>query len=98
MKSVLTVAPHYPPIAGSQAVRAAKLLKRLPEFGWMPHIVSAASHSSFGSDFSGLRAVLGEFQVDRLRFPLFSRMLPAALRMPDALAAWVPAAVARCLG
>ena len=41
IKRVLVVAYYFPPMGGSGVQRVAKLVKYLPRYGWMPHVLTA---------------------------------------------------------
>lgn len=93
---VLVLTCHYPPIHSSQAVRAAKLLKYLPNEGWIPDIVCAREDPAFGLDSSLVADIPIESSVVRIPALLPKALrLPRRLEVPDHMAPWIiPAAAA----
>lgn len=98
-RRVLVISAHFPPISGSQSVRAVKLLKYLPGSGWVPDIISVDEDKTFGSDPSLIRDVPQESEVVRIAQlgGLAGRTL-RRLRTPDHLAAWILPAASVALG
>lgn len=82
---------HYPPIHSSQAIRSAKLLKFLPERGWIPDIITVDRDSAFQHDVRLGEDIPQESRV--LRVPRLAKTageLPYELRIPDHMADWIP--------
>ena len=98
MNRALVLTAHYPPIRGSQATRAAKLLKHLGMFGWQCDIVCAESDPAFGFDESQLQDVPDSATVVRTN-PNAYRLsrIPRKFSLPDHLASWIPGAVVTAL-
>jgi glycosyltransferase involved in cell wall biosynthesis len=46
MKRVLFIAYYFPPIGGGGTQRSLKFVKLLPEFGWLPNVVTGAGETS----------------------------------------------------
>jgi glycosyltransferase involved in cell wall biosynthesis len=104
-RSCLLIAYYYPPGGGVGVQRALKFSKYLPEFGWRPVVLTAESPLgippdpslvvpdhvalyraaptvAFASGAAGSRALL-------------SRMMSAAILVPDPFIGWLPAAFQR---
>lgn len=50
LRRVFFLTYHFPPLAGAGALRAAKLAKYLPEFGWQPTVFHAGAGSTYDKD------------------------------------------------
>ena len=81
-RRLLIISRDCPPLIGPHAIRVAKLVKFLPEFGWEPTVVTAPVDHAWAIDLS-LEADLADTEV--IRVPrLFSRVAPPTSRIPNA--------------
>jgi len=95
MKSVLMVAFHFPPQAGSSGVqRTLRFAQHLPRFGWQPLVLTAhpmaytATRGDLLHDIPPGMVVERAIAFDCARhFSLFGRY-PGALARPDRWASW----------
>lgn len=93
MKRVLVISAHYPPIGGSQSVRAAKLLKYLPTNGWMPDVVCSSQDTAFPKDLTLLAELDKSSTIYRVApCEWAGKVVPRSLRVPDHLTPWIPPA------
>jgi glycosyltransferase involved in cell wall biosynthesis len=75
MKQVMIIAFDFPPQGASSAIRAAKLCKYLPDFGWWPTVICPDAVTRY--DPSLLNDIPARVQVHRVKGPrLFSVGLP----------------------
>jgi len=65
MDKVLVVTYHFPPSGGSKTRRTLKILKYLPQFHWMPIVLTTKNGTGFGFDPSLLELVPREARVHR---------------------------------
>lgn len=65
MRKVLFVAYHFPPIGGIGSLRAVKLAKFLPQFGWKPTILTVSKGDSFVFDDTLLNELPNAISVER---------------------------------
>src|SRR5262249_18776022 len=66
-KRVLFIAYLYPPVGGAGVQRAAKFVKYLPQFGWLPTVLTVSNPSVPLFDESLAGDVAGETAVRRAR-------------------------------
>jgi glycosyltransferase involved in cell wall biosynthesis len=68
-KKALIVAYYFPPLGGGGVQRVLRFVKYLPEFGWLPTVVTTASNNYYTRDDS----LLGQIppNVDTIRIPGF---------------------------
>jgi len=52
MKRVLFIAYHFPPLAGGGTFRSLKFVKYLPEFGWLPTVITTNTKLSWAYNAS----------------------------------------------
>jgi len=107
MKKVLFIAYHFPPIAGGGTFRSLKFVKYLPEFGWMPTVLTTNSKTSWAYDNELQKEIPSNIEI--IRSPeinlfylqvLLSRMglnklyqsLKDHLFIPDEKIGWLPLA------
>jgi hypothetical protein len=67
-RSVLIVTPFFAPQNHSAVFRAYKLAKYLPQFGWIPVVLTVDKHYEFGEDDSLLEELPGEVEVVQTRY------------------------------
>ena len=65
MKKVLFIAYHFPPIAGGGTFRSLKFVKYLPEFGWMPTVLTTNSKTSWAYDYELLKEIPSDVKILR---------------------------------
>jgi len=65
MKKVLFIAYHFPPLAGGGTFRSLKLVKYLPQFGWLPTVVTTNTRNYWAYDESLLNEVPKEVKIIR---------------------------------
>lgn len=102
MKKVLVISYFYPPIGGVGVIRTLKFTKYLPEYGWMPYVLTVENRDRFYTDCSG-DEIPDHIQVYRAwnvlnnlsvvegglrRIGIHSKFL-----IPDAYLGWIPLAV-----
>ncbi len=66
MKKVLFIAYFFPPIGGPGVARSLKFAKYLPEFGWLPIVISADETINYVKDHSLLEQVPEDVEVHRV--------------------------------
>jgi len=71
MKNVLFLSYYFPPAGGSAVQRILKFVKYLPEFGWMPHVISADPSRFVLKDNSLADEIPLHVQVDYTSAPDF---------------------------
>ena len=98
---VLIVAFHFPPQTGSSGVlRALKFCRYLPEFGWMPTVLTVKPSAYERTDAMQLNDiptdvdVLRVFSLDARRHLSFRGSYPKVLALPDRWSSWLLAGVA----
>jgi len=64
MKNVLFLSYYFPPAGGSAVQRTLKFVKYLPEFGWMPHVISADPSKFVLKDTSLVKEIPSDVEVD----------------------------------
>ncbi|WP_342677066.1 glycosyltransferase [Methanofollis sp. UBA420] len=102
MKKVLVISYFYPPLGGVGVIRTLKFTKYLPEFGWMPYVLTVKNRDRFYTDF-GRDEIPDHVRVYRAwnilnnlsvvegglrRIGVHSKVL-----IPDAYLGWIPMAV-----
>ncbi len=108
MKRALFIAYHFPPLAGGGTFRSLKFVKYLPEFGWLPTVISTKTSNYWAYDPGLLDEIPRDVEVIRtteidpfyLQW-LLSKMSAPALYdiirdrylMPDEKIGWVPSAL-----
>jgi len=65
MKRVLFIAYHFPPLAGGGTFRSLKFVKYLPEFGWLPTVLTTNTKNYWAYDDSLLDEVPKEVKIIR---------------------------------
>jgi len=100
MNSVLMVAFQFPPFSGSSAVqRTLRFVRHLPEFGWMPLVLTAHPRAYEHVSDDQLdqvpcnTVVKRAFSLDAARHFGIMRRYPARLALPDRWRLWGPPAV-----
>lgn len=97
MKNVLMIAYHYPPEGGSSGVlRTLKFSKYLPQYGWVPHVLTL-KESSYPTQDTGLlpdippeAVVHRTFALDTARHLSVKGKYLSALAIPDRFVSWLP--------
>ncbi|MCI0546164.1 MAG: glycosyltransferase [Candidatus Rokubacteria bacterium] len=104
MKQLLMVAHGYPPAGGSSGVqRPLKFSRFLPEYGWLPQVLTPRADVHRFQDPSLLAEIPAEVLIHRTPAWNSARDLGirgwhlAALAIPDQFVSWVPFAVRRGL-
>jgi len=65
MKHVLFIAYHFPPLAGGGTFRSLKFVKYLPQFGWLPTVVTTNTRNYWAYDKSLLDEIPKEVKIIR---------------------------------
>jgi glycosyltransferase involved in cell wall biosynthesis len=106
---VLVLAYYFPPLGGAGVQRTLKFVKYLPAFGWLPTVVTTASHSYPAEDGSLADEIAPDVEVVRAgeipgaTFParVFERLglttLAGLAAWPDGAVGWAPDAHRRAL-
>jgi glycosyltransferase involved in cell wall biosynthesis len=105
-RNVLLITYLFPPLGGSGALRALKLAKYLPSFGWRPIILTARNPDFYyASDPGLLKELPPKVMVNRsfmirtawvhrilnpLRIPRIDRIISRLFVHPDDQVGWVP--------
>jgi glycosyltransferase involved in cell wall biosynthesis len=99
---VLIVAYHFPPQSGSSGLlRSLKFCRYLPEFGWMPTVLTVHRRAYERVEDAQLAEVPAEvkviraFGLDTRRHLALRGAYPRLLALPDRWISWLPAAVAK---
>jgi glycosyltransferase involved in cell wall biosynthesis len=97
MKKVLLVAFHYPPIGSSSGVlRTLKFSKYLPEYGWIPHVLTVKEYLYPVKDYGLVNDIPAEAVVhrtvalDAMRHFGVNGRYPGVLAIPDRFISWFP--------
>jgi glycosyltransferase involved in cell wall biosynthesis len=100
VKRVLMIAFHFPPLRGSSGIqRTLKFAQYLPQFGWMPIVLSAhpRAYANSGDDQMGdippEAIVHRAFALDTSRHLSYKGRYPGLLALPDRWASWFLGAV-----
>lgn len=97
MRKVLFISYFFPPLGGAGVPRSLKFVKYLPEFGWLPTVVSAGESVSYMKDYSLLKEIPKEIEVNRIghreaRLPWKLEYLLSRLKIrshfPDVYKTW----------
>lgn len=97
-KNVLLVAFHYPPYGfGSGVHRAHKFSKFLPEYGWVPQVLTATPKAydyvrDWNNNSQGI-SVTRAFALDTVRHLGYKGRHPGLLALPDRWISWAPSAI-----
>ncbi|MBD3893566.1 polysaccharide deacetylase family protein [Hydrogenophaga sp.] len=99
-KSVLMVAFHFPPQAGSSGVlRTLNFVKNLPAHNWHPTVLTASprayveSRTDLVASIPAATRILRGFALDASRHLSLFGKYPAAFAWPDRWSSWWPGAV-----
>lgn len=65
MKRVLFIAYHFPPLAGGGTFRSLKFVKYLPEFGWLPTVLTTKTRNYWAYDENLLEEVPKKVKIIR---------------------------------
>jgi glycosyltransferase involved in cell wall biosynthesis len=65
VKKVLVISYHFPPSGGSKTRRLLKFLKYLPQFRWMPIVLTTSGGTGFGFDPSLVDIIPREILIHR---------------------------------
>lgn len=105
MKRVLFIAYHFPPLAGGGTFRSLKFVKYLPEFGWLPTVITTNSKNYWAYDNSLLDEIPKDVKVIRApeidpfylqivlsKFGLLSvyKFIRDKFLIPDEKIGWIP--------
>jgi glycosyltransferase involved in cell wall biosynthesis len=100
VKRVLMIAFHFPPLRGSSGIqRTLKFAQYLPQFGWLPVVLSAHPRAYAQSGDDQLRDIPAEvvvhraFALDTSRHLSFKGRYPGWLALPDRWVGWALGAV-----
>lgn len=100
VKRVLMIAFHFPPLRGSSGIqRTLKFAQYLPQFGWLPVVLSAHPRAYAQSGPDQLRDIPAEvevhraFALDTSRHLSFKGRYLGLLALPDRWVSWVLGAV-----
>jgi len=66
MKKVLFIAYNFPPLAGGGTFRSLKFVKYLPEFGWLPTVITTNTKNYWAYDEELLKEVPPEVKIIRV--------------------------------
>ncbi|MBL7074893.1 glycosyltransferase family 4 protein [candidate division KSB1 bacterium] len=107
MKKVLMIAYHFPPLAGGGTFRSLKFVKYLPEFGWLPTVITTNTKNYWAYDETLLDEVPNRVKIIRAgeldpfylqivlsKFGLTSlyQLIKDKLFIPDEKIGWLPIA------
>jgi glycosyltransferase involved in cell wall biosynthesis len=100
VKRVLMIAFHFPPLRGSSGIqRTLKFAQYLPQFGWLPVVLSAHPRAYAQSGDDQLRDIPPEavvhraFALDTARHLSFKGRYAGFMALPDRWATWALGAV-----
>ena len=95
MKSVLMVAYHFPPLAGSSGIqRTLRFVQQLPRFDWQPMVLTAdlrayeRTSADLMSDVPAGTVVERAFALDTARHLSIGQRYVAAMARPDRWVSW----------
>lgn len=101
MSSVLLIAYHFPPLAGSSGIqRTLRFVQHLPELGWQPLVLTAhpRAYERTGRDLLAevpeATRVVRALAFDTARHFSIAGRYPGLLATPDRWVSWLPGAVA----
>lgn len=66
LRRVLVVARDFPPAGGAPAIRLAKLVRYLPEFGWEPVVLTVPADHAWHRDMSLLEELSPGLEIHRV--------------------------------
>jgi glycosyltransferase involved in cell wall biosynthesis len=105
MRTVLMVAFHFPPLAGSSGVqRTLRFVQQLPAHGWQTAVLSAhprayeRTSDDLGADIPSGTTVCRAFALDTARHLTIGGRYLSAMARPDRWASWRFDAVRQGLG
>lgn len=101
MRQILMIAYYFPPFGGAGVQRSLKFVKYLPEFGWLPVVLSAKPAGHHLKDETLLAEIPTGVQVQRvdaLRLPLrlpwrVRNLITRWVLMVDEQVGWLPYAL-----
>lgn len=67
-RHLLMISYFFPPMAGAGVFRALKFAKYLPEYNWLPHVITAKGDSSYETDPAMLGEVPAEVTVEAANY------------------------------
>jgi len=95
MKSVLMIAYHFPPLAGSSGIqRTLRFVQHLPKSGWTPLVLSASLHAyertsdDLQADIPAGTVVRRAFALDTARHLSMGGHYIGAMARPDRWVSW----------
>ena len=104
MKKVLFIAYHFPPIAGGGTFRSLKFVKYLPQFGWLPTVLTVDTKLSWAYDYDLLKEIPKDVKVlrvkqfewfyfhiffSKLKMPWIYELIKDRFLIPDIKVGWV---------
>ncbi len=100
MPTVLVIAYYFPPLGGAGVQRTLKFVKYLPEYGWLPHVLTVQDNASL-QDSSLAAEIPAEVSITRTPILRLPPRLPWRLRnfisrwflLVDEQVGWLPYAV-----
>lgn len=100
VKRVLMIAFHFPPLRGSSGIqRTLKFAQYLPQFGWLPAVLSAHHRAYVNHGDDQMRDIPAEvpvcraFALDTSRHLSIKGRYPGLLALPDRWVSWLLGAV-----
>lgn len=100
VRRVLMIAFHFPPLRGSSGIqRTLKFAQYLPQFGWLPAVLSASPRAFANQGPDQLGEIPSDvpvhraFALDTSRHLSFKGRYPGLLALPDRWASWLLGAV-----
>ncbi|MBI2265629.1 MAG: glycosyltransferase [Armatimonadetes bacterium] len=91
-KGILVISYFFPPLLGSQAIQAGRMLRFLPELGWQVHVLAGGIAPPYRSDTTLLEFLPGEVTVQRIKtinLDPFFFFLPFLRFLPDPQVGWL---------
>jgi glycosyltransferase involved in cell wall biosynthesis len=100
MPTVLVIAYYFPPLGGAGVQRTLKFVKYLPDYGWLPHVLTVQDNASL-QDSSLTAEIPAEIPITRTPILRLPPRLPWRLRnfisrwflIVDEQLGWLPYAV-----
>lgn len=105
MKRVLFIAYHFPPLAGGGTFRSLKFVKYLPDFNWIPTVITTNTRNYWAYDTSLLDEIPDNVKIIRaseidpfylqvllskLGLSSLYRLIRDKLLVPDERVGWIP--------